>query len=101
MVNQVFLPIPGADAKCRYICTIGEREGQRAEKDFYIYTLIFFFFFFFFRAAPAAYGASQARGQTGATAAGIHHSSWQSQILNPLNKARDGTCVLMDASQIH
>ena len=44
MVNQVFLPIPGADAKCRYICTVGERGGQRAEKDFYIYTLIFFFF---------------------------------------------------------
>ena len=29
------------------------------------------------------------------------HSSWQCQILNPLSKARDWTCVLMDASQIH
>jgi len=31
----------------------------------------------------------------------LHHSSQQCQILNPLSKARDPTCVLMDASQIH
>ena len=31
-------------------------------------------FFAFFRAAPEAYGGSQARGQIGATAAGLHHS---------------------------
>ena len=30
----------------------------------------------------------------------LHHSSRQHQILNPLNEARDWTCVLMDASQI-
>ena len=30
----------------------------------------------------------------------LHHSSQQCQILNPLSEARDGTCVLMDASQI-
>ena len=30
----------------------------------------------------------------------LHHSSWQRQIPNPLNKARDRTCVPMDASQI-
>jgi len=34
----------------------------------------FFFFFGLFRAALAAYGGSQARGQIGATAAGLHHS---------------------------
>ena len=28
-----------------------------------------------FRAAPAAYGDSQAKGQIGATAAGLHHSN--------------------------
>ena len=28
----------------------------------------------FFRATLAAYGSSQARGQTGTTAAGLHHS---------------------------
>ena len=38
----------------------------------------FFFFFFcpfaFSRAAPAAYGGSQARGRIGAVAAGLRHS---------------------------
>ena len=36
--------------------------------------LFFFFFFCLFRAAPEAYGGSQARGPTGAAAAGPHHS---------------------------
>ena len=65
-----------------------------------------------FRAVPAAYGGSQARGPIGAVAAGhshvgdpshvcnLHHSSQQHQILNTLSKARDQTCVLMDASHI-
>ena len=30
----------------------------------------------------------------------LHHSSRQHRILNPLSEARDGTCILMDASQI-
>ena len=69
---------------------------------------------FFFRATPAAYGISQARGRIGslgayttATAAwspthscDLYHSSRQYQIFNPQSKARDGTCVLMDASPI-
>ena len=46
------------------------------------------FVFCLFRAAVAAYGCSQARGLIGATAAGLHHSSQQCQILNPLSKAR-------------
>ena len=69
-----------------------------------------------FRAACMAYGASQARGQIQATAAGLHHSRsnvgsephlrptpqlMERQILNPLNEARDGTYILMDTSQIH
>ena len=32
------------------------------------------FIFFLCRATPEAYGGSQARGQMGATAAGLHHS---------------------------
>ena len=60
--------------------------------------LQFFFFFVFFRAALVAYGGSQASGQIGAGAAGLHHSSWQCQILNPLGKVRDRTFVLTDAS---
>ena len=29
-----------------------------------------------------------------------HHGSVQCQILNPLSEIRDGTCVLVDASQM-
>ena len=36
--------------------------------------------FFFFRAAPAAYGGSQARGPIGTIAAGLHHSHSNSNI---------------------
>ena len=42
-----------------------------------LFLFFFFFFLFFFassRAAPTAYGGSQARGQIGAVAAGLHHS---------------------------
>ena len=31
----------------------------------------------------------------------LHPSSWQCQILNPLSKARGGTCILTDTSRIH
>ena len=61
----------------------------------------FFFFFLRFRATPVAYGSSQARRGTGATAAGLHHSDSGSElplgptsqltqcgILSPLSKAR-------------
>ena len=30
----------------------------------------------------------------------LHHSSQQHQIPNPLNKAMDRTCILMDTSQV-
>ena len=53
-----------------------------------------------FRAAPAAYGGSQARGAIGATAAVLHHSSQQCQIFNPLSKTRVRTHNLMDPSWI-
>ena len=41
---------------------------------FFIYLFIYFAFLPFSRAAPAAYGGSQARGRIGAVAAGLHHS---------------------------
>ena len=64
---------------------------------------LYLFFFFFFRAAPAAYGSSQARDQiraiapayTKATATpdlslicNLHHSSWPCRIFNPLSEAK-------------
>jgi len=30
----------------------------------------------------------------------LHHSSWQRQILNPLSRARDQPCILVDPSQV-
>ena len=36
--------------------------------------LFFLFFFLLFRAAPTAYGSSQARSQIGFAAAGLQHS---------------------------
>ena len=48
-----------------------------------------------------SYGGSQTRGPIGATAAGLHHSSRQCRILNPLSEARDRTCNLMVPSRIH
>ena len=61
-------------------------------------------FIYLFRAAPAAYGGSQARGPVGAIATtytsttatqdpscvyDLYHSSRQHWILNPLSEARD------------
>ena len=67
---------------------------------FYYYYYYYFFFFWLFRATLAAYGVSQARIPIGSTAASLHHSSQQHQILNPLNEARDRTHNLMVTSQI-
>ena len=30
----------------------------------------------------------------------LYHTLWQRWILNPLNKARDQTCLLLDISQV-
>ena len=46
-------------------------------------------FLAFFRAVPTEYGSSQTRGQMGAVAACLHHSSWLGQILSPLSEARE------------
>ena len=77
------------------------------------------FFLLLFRAAPTAYGSSQARGQmnwshscllayTTATATwdlshvcNLHHCSWQHQILKPLSGARDQTRILMHVPLNH
>ena len=69
---------------------------------------ILFLLFLLFRAAPSAYGYSQARLPACAIATAmpdlscicdLHHSSWQRQILNSLNKARDQTRNLVVPSQ--
>ena len=51
-------------------------------------------------ATPAAYGGFQARGLIRAVATGLHHSSRQCRIPNPLSKARDQTHNLVVPSRI-
>ena len=70
-----------------------------------------FILFCLFKVPPVAYRSSQARSPIGAVAASLHHShgsaiseprcSWQRHILNPLSKARDQSCILMDATHVH
>ena len=48
---------------------------------------------------PAYTTATAARDPSHASA--LRHSSQPLQILNPLSKARDRTCILLDPSQDH
>ena len=81
----------------------------------FLFSSLFFLVFYHYRAAPTAYGGSQARGPIGAVAASLHsttampdsshvcdlhYSSWQCRILNPLSEARDRTCVYVGTSQL-
>ena len=71
----------------------------------------FIYLFSLFRAAPTAYGGSQARGQFRAVVTGLCHSRSNTrskpclrptpQIFNPLSEVRDQTCILMDTSRTH
>ena len=80
-----------------------------------VFFVLFCFVFCLFRAAPMAYGGSQASGPIGTVAADLHHSYisvgseprlWPTpqlmaiRILNPLSRARDGTHILMDTGRI-
>ena len=73
------------------------------------------FFFSLFLGPYLWHMEVQARGWTGAAAAGLHHnhnnigsehvcdlphSSHQCWVLNPLSRARDGSCILMDTSRV-
>ena len=78
-----------------------------------IYLIIRLYCFLFFRDTALAHGSSQVRGCIGDAAANLHHSHsnagsephlWLTlvacQILNPLSKARNRTCTLMNTSQV-
>ena len=78
------------------------------------YLFFFIFIFWLFRAAPMAYGSSQAMGWVGAAAAGLCHSHSNSRskphlrptlqltaTFNPPRETRDQTHVLMDTSWVH
>ena len=78
----------------------GRGDGKAARNVIIFFLIIYLFFFLLFRATLIAYGGSQARGQIGAIAASLHHSSQQRWIPDPLNEARDQTRILKDTSQI-
>ena len=81
---------------------------------FMIFNMIFFFFWSFFlylqHMEVASLGVElelQLPAYTTATAmrdpshtCDLHHSLWQCGILNPLGKARDRTCNIVDTSQV-
>ena len=82
--------------------------AARSSRRCFLFYLIIYFDFCLFRTTPLAYGGSQARGQIGGAAAGLHHShsnarsephlwphhrSQQHWLLNPLSRARDQTHV--------
>ena len=56
--------------------------GGHSNRGVNVLSLFFFFFFCFFRAAPASYRSSQAKGQTGAADAGLHHSHSNARSLS-------------------
>ena len=57
-----------------------------------LYLFIYLFIYLLlFRATPVAYRSSQARGQIGAAAVNLYHSSPQCWILNLLSETRDQT----------
>ena len=56
----------------------------------------FWIFFFLFTAAPVAHGCSWASSWIRVAAAGLHHSSQQHLILNPLSEARHRTHILTE-----
>ena len=52
-----------------------------------------------FRATLAAYEVPRLGVESELQLTGLHHSSQQRQIFNPLSKGRDRTHILMDPSQ--
>ena len=47
---------------------------------YFIYFVLLYFILLLFRAAPVAFGGSQARGQIGPTAADLRHSHVRSEL---------------------
>ena len=82
---------------------------------FFLLVCLFVLFCFVFTATHVPYGSSWAKGQVGAAPArllqitatatpepshlcDLSYSLWQCWILNPVNKARDQTRILMDTT---
>ena len=89
-------------------------RGQQTTKPFSF--SFFLFLFLLFRATHAAYEvprlgvelrlqlpayATATATQDPRSVCNLHHSSRQYQILNPLGKAKDRTCIRIDTSWVH
>ena len=108
-----YLGIPN---KC-YSASLPKNENKKYTNHYFKmlkHALIFFFFFFLrphlqhvevpgleveSKLQLLAYTISTATWDP-SHVCNLHHSSWQRWILNPLSKARDQICNLMDTSQI-
>ena len=117
-VSQEWSPPSSCSQKMKLCFSTYKRESPNRYTFILCRTVIFliyFFIFCFFRPTPAAYGSFQASGRIGAAAeatatatatpdpsciCNFRHSLRQHWILNPLSKAGDRTCILMDTSQI-
>ena len=104
--DLVLIPGPGTSICC----------GCGKEKECKVFYILYYYYYYYllFRAAPAAYGSSQIRGQIRAAAAGLYHSHSNARselhlgptpqptvMLDPRLTVRDWTCVLMDTSWVH
>ena len=106
MRNLHLLPVGPPPQKKKTLPGLGGRIDSNSHRELsggdrnVLCLFLFFFVFCLFRAAPTAYGGSQARCPFGAVAASLHHSSQQYWILNPLSEAGDRTCNFMVPSRI-
>ena len=87
------------DRFLHYISNTGKIKNIQEDEDNFSF-FRFYFLLLLFSTAGAAYGGSQARGQIRATAAGLHHSSQQCRLLNPLSESMDWTRILMDTGRV-
>ena len=75
--KKYYISAKGLVTECKMNPRIIKRINQSGKARKLSLLVVFFFFFFFlllFRAAPLAYGGSQARGLIRAAAACLHHS---------------------------
>ena len=115
ILKKVILCVCVCVCVCVYMCVMMESYSHinhfikfQGVLRCYARTVIIFFLdlSLFFRATPVTYGGFQGRGPIRAVVASLRqdHSNeaselhLQCQILKPLSKARDWTCILMDAS---
>ena len=95
---------PTATQDPRHVCDLHNSSWQHwilhplseARDQPTAFWILFILSFVFLGLHSQHYVGSQARGRIGAVAASLHQSHSNAGSLNPLSKAKDGTCVLRD-----